>query len=224
MPTVIAGAVGTLSAETMNALGRYRHDVFVKRQGWRLPMVALDDEVEWDEFDGPDAVYVVLRDRAARLCGCARLLPTTGPYLLRKLFPELAKGAPLNDPSVWELSRVAAVVVGDDRTGYAKEGDRMKALLCAVIAEAAKLRIVRLIGVAPPGMMRLYRQKGFVLEPEGPILRAGNEEIRQFSLLIAPHMESSASPGAHHAGEKFLRTCDGLAYGTEATPAAEDVA
>lgn len=147
-------------------------------------MTSQNDEFEWDEFDRLDTVYLVLRDERERVCGCARLLPTTRPYLMTKLLSGAVQGCLIADPAVWELSRVATVgckAIAEDRDA---EIDRMKILLNSVIVEAASQGIVRLIGVAAPAMTRLYRRKGFRLEPEGQVFVAGNEEIQQFSLLV----------------------------------------
>jgi hypothetical protein len=67
-------------------IGHYRYKVFVKHLGWPLPS---SDEVELDEFDGPNAVYVSSHNENGLINGVARLLPTTEPYLLEKIFPFL---------------------------------------------------------------------------------------------------------------------------------------
>jgi acyl homoserine lactone synthase len=84
---------GRLPEGVGNALAQYRHEIFVKQLGWRLPMA--DDEFERDQYDRDDTVYVVGREESGSICGCARLLPTTQPYLLKDLFPFLlAEGIP----------------------------------------------------------------------------------------------------------------------------------
>lgn len=162
----VPGCRASIESGLFVQLGRFRHDVFVKRLKWDLPMVMAADECEWDEFDRADTVYVVLRTREGEVQGCARLLPTTGPYLMRKLVPDAE--ADLCDPHVWELSRVA--VTQGDAAVPADRKDRMKALLAAVIDAARGRGIRRLIGIAAPAMMRLYRKKGF----EGPEIYAAS--------------------------------------------------
>ena len=81
--------------------------VFVERFGWALH---TKNGMESDQFDRQDTVYVVAQDDRGHVSGCARLLPTTRPYLLGEAFPQLLNGlAPPCSPDVWELSRFAAV-------------------------------------------------------------------------------------------------------------------
>jgi acyl homoserine lactone synthase len=51
---------GRLPQGVGDALAQYRHEIFVKQLGWRLPMA--DDEFERDQYDRDDTVYVVGRD------------------------------------------------------------------------------------------------------------------------------------------------------------------
>ncbi|UUZ50691.1 hypothetical protein LP420_13640 [Massilia sp. B-10] len=68
------------------------------------------DGLELDQFDRPDTLYMVSQDELGQVNGCARLLPTSQPYLLGEVFPELMNGLPVPcSPDVWELSRFAAV-------------------------------------------------------------------------------------------------------------------
>ena len=73
-------------------------------------------------FDDCDPVYIVCENQGEVL-GSWRLLPTTGPYMLKDVFPELLYGqqAP-QAPDVWEISRFAVSkrVVGNDSLGTIK--------------------------------------------------------------------------------------------------------
>jgi acyl homoserine lactone synthase len=62
--------------------------------------------MEVDEFDACRPVYLLQRDDSGRVQGCVRLLPTTGPTMLRDTFPALLDGqaAPASD-AIWESSR-----------------------------------------------------------------------------------------------------------------------
>ncbi len=74
----VAGRREEFPPHLMEAVGRYRHKVFVSHLGWSL---RSSGEVEADEFDGPDAVYVSSQDEHGHVNGVARLLPTTAPSL-----------------------------------------------------------------------------------------------------------------------------------------------
>src|SRR5215469_16040477 len=114
---------GRLPKDIDAALAHYRHRIFVEQLGWKLP--SADEGFERDQYDRDDTVYVVAHDDSGSICGCARLLPTTRPYLLQELFPFLlADGvAPPESPLVWELSRFAsnlsATGLGDETPTWA---------------------------------------------------------------------------------------------------------
>ncbi len=92
MQTFIHGG-GRLPEAVDAALAHYRHQIFVGQLGWQLPMA--DGRFERDQYDRDDTVYVVARDADGAICGCARLLPTTRPYLLKDVFaPLLMRGVP----------------------------------------------------------------------------------------------------------------------------------
>ncbi|MET5115701.1 acyl-homoserine-lactone synthase, partial [Burkholderia pseudomallei] len=75
-------------------LGAYRYDVCVRRRGWTIAGHSLDEHAEWAEFDGPSTIHVVALDDAREICGYARQLPTTGPYLLRDVCAHLLGSSP----------------------------------------------------------------------------------------------------------------------------------
>ena len=82
---------------------RLRYRIFKERLGWDV-QVSGDKEI--DEFDACRPVYLLQRTEDSGVQGCVRLLPTTGPTMLRETFPALLDGgaAPTSD-SIWESSR-----------------------------------------------------------------------------------------------------------------------
>src|SRR5216683_1278657 len=65
---------------------RLRHRVFKERLGWD---VQVSSNMEIDEFDALHPAYLMQRASDGRIQGCVRLLPTTGPTMLRDTFPAL---------------------------------------------------------------------------------------------------------------------------------------
>lgn len=160
---------GCLPADLDAALAHYRHHVFVEQLGWDLPYA--DDQFERDQYDRDDTVYVVAYDESGAICGCARLLQTTRPYLLQELFPFLlADGmTPPADDDVWELSRFAASaggVFGDESPPWA-----VQPMLASVVECAVKLGARQLIGVTFLSMERLFRRIGVHAHRAGPAQR-----------------------------------------------------
>lgn len=164
MIQTVSGKTIDLSAELDQAVAQYRHRIFIERLGWSLP---VQNGVERDQFDRPDTVYVVSHDRNGAICGCARLLPTTKPYLLSKIFPQLMGGlpSPATD-DVWELSRFAAVALAAGNRINA--ASNTKGLLAAVVSSAAKRGARRLITVSPLGVERLLYRMGVHAHRAGP--------------------------------------------------------
>ncbi|TFW02322.1 N-acylhomoserine lactone synthase [Oxalobacteraceae bacterium OM1] len=158
------GTLHRTAPELEHALARYRHDIFIRRLGWKLP---VDDGLERDQFDDPDTFYVLSRDAHGAICGCACLLPTTRPYLLSEVFPDLMGGAPLpNGPDVWELSRFSATPA--DPACDVDPAANTRLLLAAVVESALHLGARRLISVSPLGVERLLHRMGVHAHRAGP--------------------------------------------------------
>jgi len=89
----------------LDSMFRDRKRVFVDKFKWNVPVV--DEVLEKDQFDNDDAVYLIVADPETGLhMGSARMLPTTGPHLLKDVFPTLCEGEmPIGD-DVWEVTRM----------------------------------------------------------------------------------------------------------------------
>jgi acyl homoserine lactone synthase len=150
------------------ALAQYRRQVFVEQLGWDLP--SADSRFERDQFDREDTIYIVARDESGAICGCARLLPTTHPYLLQEVFPFLLATDILapESPDVWELSRFA---VNPSLRGEESASWAVRPMLASVVECAAKLGTKQLIGVTFLSMERLFRRIGIHAHRAGPAQR-----------------------------------------------------
>ena len=82
---------------------RLRASVFDERLGWDVNVV---DGMEMDQFDRVNPLYLLSVNDNGTLRGSLRLLPTTGPNMLRDVFPELMDGSePVCSPIIWESTR-----------------------------------------------------------------------------------------------------------------------
>lgn len=88
--------------DSLAAHHRLRHQCFVERNGWNVPS---HDGMEYDQFDTPAAHYLIRRDDHGPVQGVARLIPTTRPYMLKELWPDLLEGQVPQSPKVWEATR-----------------------------------------------------------------------------------------------------------------------
>lgn len=175
---LISGRSQDIVPQLLEDIGRYRHKVFVEMLKWEL-LVEVPG-IERDQFDRDDTLYVVARDEEGAVIGTSRLLPTTKPYLLGEVFPELMAGAePPRDPRVWELSRFAAVdfskPVGNAMGQFSAY---VAASLLAASLEAARAQgAERVITVSPLGIERLLRRGGYRSHRAGPPLIMGGHPI-----------------------------------------------
>ena len=173
---------GPFDAALLDSMFRLRHDVFHSRLGWQ---VTIQDGREHDWFDVLGPYYVVAHDHGnpRRSVGCCRLLPTTGPNMLRDVFPFLADGATIPvQPDVWEISRFA--VDSAHSCGAFGFGDVPAAMLRAVVEFAVRRRATALVGVTSAPLERMLRHLGFKVERLGRPRRIGNVMSLAFRLPL----------------------------------------
>jgi len=167
MLTTLQGTRDELSPEVETELAAYRYEVFVEKLGWNLPCRA---GYERDRFDGPGTVYIIAKDANGRISGCARLLPTTEPYLLAEDSPHLLDGTALPcSPDVWELSRFSTQPA---QSGYILSREEARRRFCtvfaAVVRSALKQRATRLVTFTALGIERILRVVGIHAHRIGP--------------------------------------------------------
>ncbi|PKD38234.1 N-acylhomoserine lactone synthase [Methylomonas sp. Kb3] len=165
---VVKGRQEDLPAGLYSMVANYRHRVFVEQLGWQLQTFG---NTEQDQFDRDDTIYVISRDKYGDITGCARLLPTTRPYLLGEVFPQLLNGMPVpNSPDVWELSRFASVDFNTKTSSAVGQFSSpiTLSLLHESIAVAAENGAKRIITVSPVGIERLLHRTGLRAHRAGP--------------------------------------------------------
>lgn len=199
----ISGRTRDFSPEFECAIAQYRYKIFIQRLGWQLPVA---DRMERDQFDHAETLYVIARDPHGNICGCARLLPTTGPYLLGNVFPNLLAGAPVPcDESVWELSRFAAAAAGNTPESAVEAARHTRALLAESIRIAALHGAKRLITVSPLGIERLLNRMGVHAHRAGPPVMVDDKpvfacwiELDDMTLTALDiNLKSVATPATH---------------------------
>lgn len=156
---------------SLDAMFRLRYEVFHEKLGWE---VKTQNGLERDEYDDLERVsYVLATAENGQVNGCWRLLPTTGPYMLRDTFPELLHGtkAPCSE-DCYELSRFAVATNRVD-TANASMGPISMALMRESAAFAIENNLSRYVTVTTPVMERMLRQQGVHLHRIGPSIRIG---------------------------------------------------
>jgi len=161
----------------------FRHEVFYRKLGWE---VQTRYQLEYDEFDDMDPVYMVAEDDGGEIEGCWRLLPTVGPYMLRDTFPQLLRGesAP-GDSHVWELSRFAVATCEDAAVKQAPLNDVTLEMIRKVYDFAVSHGIREYVTVTSVALERLLKRTGL------PIRRFGDGKAQKVGkvLTVACHVD-----------------------------------
>jgi len=177
---------GRLDFRTLAAMYRLRHQVFHDRLGWA---VNSDNGMEYDEFDDLKPVYIVVRAGDGAVQGCWRLLPTTGPYMLRDVFPQLLGGAPPpRAPDIWELSRFAVAADQVEGPGFGFSDIPLRMMQTSV-RFAHKNGIRRYVTVTSVAIERLLRKQGIHMARLGPVQRIGRVLTVACTLAVDPISE-----------------------------------
>ena len=161
MSHILAGTLDALPEHIRHRLGVFRHKVFIERLHWEIPNVPPGATTEWDAFDAGNTIHLVALDANLEVCGCARLMPTTGAYLLKEVFPSLAGCTPLPaSTAIWEVSRFGSAVPLDHRLADVSG----MPLLPYALALASSLGATCVVGVITRSVARLYRRFGLELQ------------------------------------------------------------
>ncbi len=154
---------------------RMRADVFSGRLGWD---VTVEDGREVDRFDGEDPLYLLsLDERSGQLRGAVRLLPTTGPNMLRDVFSVLMPGGAVESPLIWESSRFAVnphIFTARDRAEANHMVNRTTVeLLCGMVEATQHAGIEHIVSVFDARMARIFRSIDCHFEHLGTPARIG---------------------------------------------------
>lgn len=155
---VISPEIYGAYANQLRAMHRLRHQVFKERLEWE---VSSANGEEHDEYDRLNPLYLVSLDENGQVVGTLRLLPTTGPNMLRDTFSELLDGRPApNDPCVWESSRFS-VDYGEDRRNCLATLSRVTSeLFCGAVETAMANGVKAIVTVHDARFLRVMRRLG----------------------------------------------------------------
>ncbi|MES5488016.1 acyl-homoserine-lactone synthase [Bradyrhizobium sp. INPA03-11B] len=161
-------------SEELSEMHRLRYRVFKERLRWE---VQTSGEMEIDEFDALRPVYLIQRASDYRVQGCVRLLPSTGPTMLRDTFPVLLNGQPFEaSPSVWESSRFALDIISEARSTQHGLTSATYELLAGMIEFGLSRQLTNIITVTDVRMERILRRAEWPLRRTGPPREFGNTQ------------------------------------------------
>lgn len=158
---------------------RLRTRVFKDRMGWAVPILS---GMEIDGYDAIDPHYMIIRGEGTCVCGCWRMLPTEGPYMLKDTFPELLQGAPAPEAkTIWELSRFAIETDGPQGFGFA--GLALDAMR-EIVRFGDERGITNYVTVTTTAIERLLRRAGIEITRYGAPIRIGVENAVALDINI----------------------------------------
>ncbi len=153
-----------------------RKEVFIDLLRWDLPVLA--GAYELDQYDTPDADYLILLDREGRHRASARLLRTDRPHILADLYPFLCDGPVPRGPTTWEITRFCL-----DRHQHAADRRLARNQLVTALANHALTNgISDYTGVAEFGWFSQIQEFGWQCHPLGVPARERD------SMLAALHI------------------------------------
>jgi len=185
MTTIVVARAGErgLQAALLDSMYRLRSEVFSERLGWE---VRVEDGREHDWFDLIGPYYLVAHEGDGRALGCCRLLPTTGPNMLRDIFPYLLDGAAVPAAeNIWEVSRFAiSTQCTEGRFGFSGVP---ASILSEMICFAGSQGVDALVGVTSAPVERMLRHMGLAVERLGAARRIGKVMSLAFRIPVDAH-------------------------------------
>ncbi len=178
----LGGAMGTTLAiegcldehtEHLSAVYALRHKIFCAQKGW-VPTNESKQDV--DIYDRMNPVHFVHLDDAGEVDGCCRIVPTTGPNMLRDIFPELMGVQPIPcAKAIWEISRFAVDTERLDDS-YTMISDVTSELLITLFTYALEKNMSRIVAVTDTAFERVLRRAGLYTTRYAPPRKYSNCE------------------------------------------------
>ena len=163
---------------------RLRYRVFKERLHWD---VQVSGDLEIDEFDALHPAYLLQRGADGVLQGCVRLLPSTGPTMLRDVFPVLLGSSSV--PAVttlWESSRFALDLPPHARIANGIAPATFE-LFAGMIEFGLSRRLTDIVTVTDARMERILRRAGW------PLRRIAEPAAIGTTLAVAGYLEVSTA-------------------------------
>lgn len=152
---------------------RLRHRAFVEELGWSN--LARPDRREIDEFDDEHAIHLLALDETESVIGYSRLLPTTRPYLLPMVLPQLCEGAAPSGAHIVEWGRICVAECA--RTSGRRLNPTALALMTAIVEWGLPRGITSFISEMPTSWILRLLQLHLRAMPLGLPHEIEGEEI-----------------------------------------------
>ena len=172
MLKLIEGSYASFFPKEIDAMFRNRAETFSDRLGWD---VVVKDGYERDVFDGANPLYLVSVDPdTEEYWGSLRLLPTTGPNMLRDVFAQLLDGEYIESATIWESSRIcAATIPGQPERSKSGVNYVLSELILGIGEVAVAAGLTQIVSVFDARIFRVLRNAGLKIDIIGTPQRIG---------------------------------------------------
>jgi N-acyl-L-homoserine lactone synthetase len=170
---LIEGSYASFFPKEIDAMFRNRAETFAERLGWDVVVKAGRER---DAFDDANPLYLVSVDPVTEeYWGSLRLLPSTGPNMLRDVFPHLLDGDYIESATIWECSRICAVVASGqpERNGGGVK-HVLNELILGIGEVAVAAGLTQIVAVFDARMLRVLKAAGCSPEIIGTPQRIGD--------------------------------------------------
>ena len=172
MLKLIEGSYASFFPKEVDAMFRNRAETFSDRLGWE---VMVKDGYERDIFDDANPLYLVSVDPdTEEYWGSLRLLPTTGPNMLRDVFPQLIDGEYIESATIWESSRIcAAAIPGQPERSRNGVNYVLSELILGIGEVSVAVGLTQIVSVFDARILRVLRNAGLKIDIIGTPQRLG---------------------------------------------------
>ena len=206
MIRLIQGARALSFLNEIDAMFRCKAQTFFERLGWD---VTVKNGYERDNFDDENPLYIISVDQySGKYRGSLRLLPTTGPNMLRDVFSCLLDhGEVIESATIWEASRICVISEGQPERTRGGVNYALAELLVGIGEVATLAGLTQIVAVCDGPTFRVLKAAGCKPQIIGTPRRIGETmsyaglfdtgEAFQRALRDGPGIEGSVlEPGA----------------------------
>jgi acyl homoserine lactone synthase len=121
----------------------------------------VKDGHERDAFDDANPLYLVSVDPdTEEYWGSLRLLPTTGPNMLRDVFPQLLDGEYIESATIWESSRICGTAVAGQPERSRRINYVLSELILGIGEVAVAAGLTQIVSVFDARIFRVLKAAG----------------------------------------------------------------
>lgn len=146
---------------------RIRHEIYVGRRGWKA--LQRPDGRDVDQFDTENTIYLLGIDHAGRVTAGLRLNPTTGPHLIRDVFPHTVTQGPIpTGDNIFEFTRW---FVAKDRVTPEEYKRVAGELLVAMLEYGKSIGLTHISLCCDSFFLKTMKETRWDVQRLGPIIR-----------------------------------------------------